>query len=198
MTLHWPRGVSIGLLMYVRVSERKELRHMRFGMACFIVAGLIAVAGFLVVHSASSVNAAAMGSARTAGPAAGYALHIDAEQHFGDAHPGEIAHHWCKNLSATLSECQLYDSDRPNARLVGVETIVPTAVWRTFSPEEQKLWHYHRVEIKKVHATLPDVPKDQQAKVMAGLLETYGKIWMLWDPQTSKNPIGQPSVTVLR
>jgi hypothetical protein len=92
----------------------------------------------------------------------------------------------------------LYDSDGPNARLVGVETIVPPAVWKTFSPQEQALWHYHKTELKKIHATLPDTPKDKQAAIIASISDTYGKVWMLWDPMSTQNPAGQPTVTVLK
>ena len=163
-----------------------------------VVIGALAV--FLLVAGLVVANrhvTAADTAPMAPGPANGYTLHIDADQHFGDAHPSEIAHHWCKPINANLSECQLYDSDGPGAKLVGVETIVPTAVWKTFSPAEQKLWHYHRVEISKVHATLPDTPKDQQQKVIASLLETYGKVWILWDPASSDNPTVQPSITIL-
>ncbi|MBV8172752.1 MAG: DUF1264 domain-containing protein [Candidatus Eremiobacteraeota bacterium] len=137
-------------------------------------------------------------AAASAGPATqGYTLHIDADQHFGDAHPGEIAHHWCKTISPSLIECQLYDSDRPDARLVGVETIVPASVWETFPPQERALWHYHKVELQKIHATLPDTPKDQQAAIIASIAPTYGKVFILWDPDSNVAPVGQPSVTVL-
>jgi Protein of unknown function (DUF1264) len=160
--------------------------------ALFVVlAALIAVA--LAVPRQQAVSATMPG-----GPTGGYTLHIDADFHFGSPHPHEIAHHWCKTISPTLTECQLYDSDGPGAKLVGVETIVPASVWATFTPSEQALWHYHKTELKKIHATLPDTPKDKQAAIIAAISNTYGKVWILWDPMTSTNPIGQPSITVLK
>src|ERR1700687_1043047 len=110
-----------------------------------------------IVAAVSAASDAAMSSGP---PTMGFSLHIDADGHFGAAHPNEIAHHWCKAVSPTLTECQLYDGDGPHARLVGVETVVPAAVWKTFSRSEQRLWHYHLTELQKVHATLPDTPKD--------------------------------------
>ena len=166
---------------------------MRFAVYLCVIGLAAAVIGLLSMQSPSTVNAMSMGN-----PTGGYSLHIDADKHFGDAHPGEIAHHWCKAISTTLTECELFDSDGPHARLVGVETIVPSSVWKTFPPAEQALWHYHRVELQKVHATLPDTPKDQQAKVVAAIRETYGKVYILWDPMSSKYPMGQPSITILR
>jgi hypothetical protein len=128
----------------------------------------------------------------------GFTLHIDADKHFGAAHPKERAHHFCKAINPNLTECELYDSDSPNARLVGVEMVVPGALWKTFPASEQALWHYHKLEIPKVNATLPDTPKDKQAAIVKSLEPTYGKIYILWDPMTSTSPMGQPSVTVLK
>jgi hypothetical protein len=158
-----------------------------------LTVAIMALAGFAFVSKTAIAQTAMM-----TGPASGFTLHIDADKHFGDAHPNEIAHHWCKTISPTLTECQLYDGDGPHARLVGVETIVPTAVWKTFAPDEQALWHYHATELKKIHATLPGMSKAQAAKTVAMISQTYGKVYILWDPMTSKNPIGQPSVTVLK
>jgi Protein of unknown function (DUF1264) len=131
-------------------------------------------------------------------PSTGWTIHIDAEKHFGDAHPTEIAHHWCKQVSGGLTECQIYDSDAPDARLVEVETIVSPAVYNSFSPAEQAYWHWHKVEIPKVNAKLPDMTPDQAAKLVASMTDTYGKVWMLWDPMSGANPVGAPTVIVLK
>lgn len=145
------------------------------------------------MHTALPVAQAA-----TTTPTTGWDLHIDAQKHFGDAHPTEIAHHWCKPVQGGLTECQIYDSDAPDARLVAVETIVSPATYQSFSPTEQALWHYHKVEIPKVNATLPDMTPDQAAKTLAAMSETYGKVWLLWDPMSNVNPTGTPIVVVLK
>ncbi|MBV8722007.1 MAG: DUF1264 domain-containing protein [Candidatus Eremiobacteraeota bacterium] len=131
-------------------------------------------------------------------PSDGWTIHIDAEQHFGDAHPMEIAHHYCKGVTGGLLECEIFDSDAPDARLVAVETIVAPKVYSSFTPSEQGYWHYHKVEIPKVHATLPGMTPDQAAKLVAQISNTYGKIWLLWDPMTNVNPVGTPTITVLK
>ncbi|HYL26202.1 MAG TPA: DUF1264 domain-containing protein, partial [Candidatus Nitrosotalea sp.] len=137
-------------------------------------------------------------AAASTSPAQGWTLHIDAEKHFGDAHPAEIAHHWCKPVAGGLTECQIYESDAPDARLVAVETIVTPVVYQSFSPAEQSYWHYHKVEIPKVNATMPDMTPEQAAKTLASISDTYGKVWVLWDPLASSNPIGAPTVTILK
>ena len=160
----------------------------------------ISVALLLVIGGTTAGQrqvASASDDAMAGPPTMGYTLHIDADKHFGAAHPDEIAHHWCKSVSPTLIECQLYDGDGPHAHLVGVETVVPAAVWKTFPPAEQAMWHYHKTELQKVHATLPDTPKSKQAGIIAMLKPTYGKVWILWDPLSHQQPTGQPSITIL-
>ncbi|HEV2261599.1 MAG TPA: DUF1264 domain-containing protein [Candidatus Rubrimentiphilum sp.] len=167
---------------------------MRRALLVFVIC-LAFVIGFLAsrLHPPTAFAAASM-------PSSGWTLHIDAQRHFGASHSTQIAHHWCKGgLMGGILECQIYDSDAPNARLVEVETIVPTSTWKQFSKSEQAVWHYHRKEIPLVHATLPGMPPAQQKKVVASMLETYGKVWLLWNPLNTKNgwPTGTPSIVVL-
>ncbi|MBV9333238.1 MAG: DUF1264 domain-containing protein [Candidatus Eremiobacteraeota bacterium] len=137
-------------------------------------------------------------AAASTNPTQGWTLHIDAQKHFGDAHPGEIAHHWCKPVSGGLTECQIYDGDSADARLVAVETIVAPATYKSFPPDEQAYWHWHKVEIPKVNATLPDMSPAEAAKTVAAMTDTYGKVWVLWDPMTNSNPVGTPTITILK
>ena len=129
-------------------------------------------------------------------PSSGFVLHIDAEKHF-PADEKKIAHHYCKQVRGGMFECQLYDSDSKDARLVGVEVVVDAKTWQAFDSVENKNWHYHKTEIPKVNAKLPDLSSEEAAKVVKTLEETYGKIYLLWDPAKSDLPIGSPSITVL-
>jgi len=129
-------------------------------------------------------------------PAEGFTLHIDAKLHF-PGQPDMIAHHYCKGVAGGMTECLLFDSDDPDAHLVGAEVIVGPDVYAKFSAAEKMLWHYHKEEIPKVSATLPDLSADEAAKVVKSIEETYGKIYLLWDPSQGSDPTGPPSVTVL-
>jgi Protein of unknown function (DUF1264) len=164
-------------------------------MICAAFAG-----GMLVSHSFPTVQAAGMNPASTgASPSQGWNLHIDAQKHFGDAHPDEIAHHWCKPVSDGVTECQIYASDNPDAQLVGIETIVSPSAYKSFPASEQAVWHYHKDEIPKVNATLPGMTPDQAKKVVDSISDTYGKIWIMYDPMATNNmPTGQPQVVVLK
>jgi uncharacterized protein DUF1264 len=145
---------------------------------------------------ASAATSAAMMAAASS-PASSFTLHIDAKRHF-PGNPNFIAHHWCRPAAGGITECQLYDSDAANARLVGVEVVVPTATWKTFSKSEQSLWHYHRVEIPRVSATLPGLSPAEAKKVVASLQETYGKVYLLWDASANNQPVGKPFVNILK
>ena len=128
-------------------------------------------------------------------PTEGWTLHVDAKRHIPKM-PDMIAHHYCKPVSGGLTECQLYDSDEPDARIIGIEVIVDKETWKKFTGKEKALWHYHKVEIPKVSATLPDVSPEESAKILKGMEETYGKVYILWDPM-KKEPLGKPQVSIL-
>jgi hypothetical protein len=168
----------------------------KLGIAAAICAAFLA--GVAVPHALTPAQAAGMMMSKTS-PAQGWNVHIDADQHFGAAHPAEIAHHWCKPVANGLIECQLYTSDAANATLVGMETIVSRAAWMKMPASERAMWHYHKTELAKIHATLPDMTPAQAKKFIAMISPTYGKVWIMYDPMRTNNmPTGQPSVTVLK
>ncbi|MBC5809390.1 MAG: DUF1264 domain-containing protein [Candidatus Eremiobacteraeota bacterium] len=161
------------------------------GLACILA--LLILVGFALAAGGGRPATAAPAS----GPATGWTIHIDAQKHFTD-HPSEWAHHWCKAVAAGMFECQIYSSDKPDAQMVGVETIVGPDVYKAFAPEEQAKWHYHKTEIPKVNAKLPGMSAADQKKLVAQMMPTYGKVYILWDPMTSKTPIGDPTLTILK
>ena len=114
----------------------------------------------LVAFTASAEEKAAPQNMK---PTEGWTLHIDAKKHIPKM-PDVIAHHYCKPVSGGVVECQLYDSDKPDARLIGVEVIVDKETWKKFPKKEQALWHYHKTELKNVDPTLPDLSPEEGAK----------------------------------
>ena len=156
-----------------------------------LVATIVVTAAMLVLFAGS--QRAPAGNPRASD---GWTLHISAKMHF-PGKPEMLAHHYCKGVSGGLTECQLYDSNAPDARLVGVEVIVDPATYAKFSAAEKATWHYHRVEIPLVAATLLDMSPEEAAKVLKKIEDTYGKIYLLWDPALQSLPTGKPSITVL-
>jgi hypothetical protein len=155
-----------------------------------LVVGVLALLGLVPALTADAQDATPMAAAR---PSAGFELHIDAQAHFpGD--PAAIAHHYCKAVAGGMFECLLFASEDPDAPLVGIEVVVDTATFEGFDEAEQKLWHYHKQEIPLVDAKLPELSVEEAADVVAMLEETYGKLYLLWDPTAGDLPIGKPFV----
>ena len=152
--------------------------------------GFLALLGLAPALTADAQNATPM---TATGPSAGFELHIDAKAHFpGD--PEAIAHHYCKAVAGGMFECLLFASDDADAPLVGVEVVIPAATYEGFDATEQGLWHYHKEEIPLVDVQLPELTAEEAAEVAAMLEETYGKVYLLWDPTASDLPTGQPFV----
>jgi hypothetical protein len=165
------------------------------GAVGLLVLGVVAIV--IVLTGPASVQ-----SVRAAGPrpSDGWTLHIDAKLHF-PGKPGMLAHHYCEPVAGGLTECQLYDSDAADARLVGVEVIATPDLYKKFSKGEQAMWHYHTTEIPKVSATLPDLGREEAERVVKDVEDvedTHGKIYLLWDPGKQALPTGRPTVKALK
>ncbi|MBI4288437.1 MAG: DUF1264 domain-containing protein [Chloroflexi bacterium] len=121
-------------------------------------------------------------------PAFGYTLHIDAIKHINTA-PELVVHHYCKSITDQVSQCLLFDKDGPNARLIGVETIISPQMYAALPEAEKPNWHYHKTEIPQVDAKLPGLSEKEAAAVVAKLEDTYGKVVIFWEPKDPA-PIG--------
>jgi len=130
-------------------------------------------------------------------PSEGWTLHIDAKLHV-PGKPDMVSHHYCKQVSGGFTQCQLYDSDKPDAKLIGVEVVVSPEKYKAFGKAEQAVWHYHKTEIPRVSATLPDLPAEEAAKVAKSLEESYGKVIILWDAAKGEFPTGRPIISRLK
>ena len=160
-----------------------------------IVIGALFIGALVLAISLTHTPAVSAGHGM---PSNGWTVHIDAQKHFPN-HNTEWAHHWCRPIAGppgTL-QCQLYASDDNNAALVGSEIIISPAVWKGFSKDEQATWHYHKTEIPKVNAKMPDVSAAAAKKMVAQLTDTYGKVYILWDPMDGKPFVGQPVINNL-
>ena len=70
-----------------------------FFVTSILAAFVLGMATLRVFYPGAAANAASVN------PSNGYTIHIDAQKHFGDAHPLEIAHHWCKPVRGLVAEC---------------------------------------------------------------------------------------------
>lgn len=130
------------------------------------------------------------------------ALHVYAT----DARQGRArlvqANHYCSHVRKDLRQCLIYDSPEKDARLIGVEYMVPKHVYETFPPEEQKLWHSHEYEVKSGMLILPK-PESADAKewdraeleAMREVVGLYGKTWHFWQvDRGDEMPMGWPEL----
>ena len=113
----------------------------------------------------------------------------------GDMARQIIAEHYCSHFSDEVLQCVLYDSNKPGARLIGVEYIVSAKIFESLPPEEKKLWHSHNYEVKSGVLTAPGMADAAEKDLMKALIGTYGKTWHMWQiDRGDKLPLGIPQL----
>lgn len=100
--------------------------------------------------------------------------------------------HYCSHYSPDLIQCVLYDGNAKGARLIGIEYVVPEAVYRGLPLGERKYWHPHNGEVDSGMLILPGLPSAQQRATLATVRKTWGKTWHVWDVRNDKLPLGEP------
>lgn len=103
--------------------------------------------------------------------------------------------HFCKPNDKVLMVCQLYDSNSPNATLIGVEYMIDSNAYKALPDREKPNWHYHKEEFSPARANpiFPLLNEQQQKEWLNKLLESYGKIIITWNP-TDKIPAFPPQI----
>jgi hypothetical protein len=128
-------------------------------------------------------------------PADGYAIHVLAP-HLIDGKVRGPFHHYCKPVSPEpYIVCQLYETNDPNAKLVGIEYVVS----KTITQDEEivprhwwkkHLWHDHAAEIATGNVKLLDLPPDKAKEIADVVSKTEGIVFSLW-PEGAKVPTGK-------
>ncbi len=96
------------------------------------------------------------------------------------------ANHFCTHLSEDFHQCVIYDSDKPDAKLIGIEYIVSERAFTNLPDDEKRLWHSHHYEVISGELIAPGVPEAAEHAVMTDLVTTYGKTWHCW--QVDRDP----------
>ena len=135
------------------------------------------------------------------GPAAGSPL-AGAHAHFCGIHMVKkdpkiqiITQHYCTAHTGDgddLFQCILFDSNKPNAKLLGVEYIITDKVYRTLPEAEQAYWHAHTYEVLGGGLIAPGMAPEDESKFMKAILTTWGKAWHTWPDPKSPVPVGEP------
>lgn len=112
------------------------------------------------------------------------------------------AHHFCTHRSSDFHQCVVYDSDQPDARLIGIEYIVTEKVFNALPPEEKKYWHSHKYEVEsgllqlQVKSVIPTSTTEiAEQPAMLELHQTYGKTIHTWAFDIHPDlPLGPPQL----
>ena len=105
------------------------------------------------------------------------------------------AHHFCTHINEEFFQCVIYDGDKMESRLIGVEYIVSARIFESLPTDEKALWHSHRHETTSGELVMPGIPSAVEHAAIASLVSTYGKTWHTWqiDRDTSL-PLGIPQL----
>jgi hypothetical protein len=105
------------------------------------------------------------------------------------------AHHYCANLNEELIQCVIYDGNKKEARLMGVEYIVSARLFTTLPEAEKAMWHTHVHEVKSGQLIAPGIPEVAEHALMEKLVGTYGKTFHTWHTDMQRElPVGVPQI----
>lgn len=105
------------------------------------------------------------------------------------------AHHYVTMLNDDVMQAVIYDGNTENAKLMGIEYIISERLYKTLPPEEKKLWHSHRFEVKSGQLIAPNIPEAAERALMEKIVSTYGKTWHTWHTDRDKTlPLGIPAL----
>ncbi len=91
------------------------------------------------------------------------------------------AHHYCHQMNEDFAQCVLFDSNRKNANLHGVEYIISEKLFASLPQAERAFWHPHNGEILSGQLMAPGIPKVAETSLMKSKMNSYGKTWHLWN-----------------
>lgn len=106
------------------------------------------------------------------------------------------AHHYCASLNEDLIQCVLYDGNKKDSRLVGIEYVISGKKFKSLPDKEKKMWHSHVYEVKSGMLAAPGMPETAEHDLLANLISTYGKTWHTWnmDSMDKDLPFGIPDL----
>jgi hypothetical protein len=104
------------------------------------------------------------------------------------------ASHFCIHLRHDLHQCVIFDSNRPDARLIGIEYIISAERFRELPEEEKPLWHSHHYEVKSGLLMAPGIPELAERAYFRDLVSTYGKTFHTWQYDRHEFPYGIPQL----
>lgn len=129
-------------------------------------------------------------------PIEAISTYLDGFHFYNGDRKGQMeAHHYVTVLNNDVMQAVIYDGNTTNARLMGVEYIISERLFKTLPPEEKKLWHSHRYEVKSGSLIAPGLPAVAEKALMGNIVNTYGKTWHTWHTERDQTlPLGVPAL----
>jgi hypothetical protein len=104
------------------------------------------------------------------------------------------ATHFCIHLRHDLHQCVIFDSNKPDARLIGIEYIISEERFKALPTDEKRLWHSHHYEVKSGLLVAPGIPELAERSYFQDLVTTYGKTFHTWQYDKDDFPYGVPQL----
>jgi hypothetical protein len=105
-------------------------------------------------------------------------------QHYCAAHTG--------GAEGDVFQCVLFDGTGKNAKLIGVEYLIPDEAYRKLPEAEKKFWHAHTYEVLGGGLVAPEMTPEKELEFMKVVIKTWGKAWHTWPDPTTAVPVGEP------
>jgi hypothetical protein len=190
------------------MAASHRARHSTAG-SLLVPLGIGAVLGFVAANARSTLNFARvegrpsrMGLLHAGArmlqsmpPVDAMSVYLNGFHFYADDMGRQVeAHHYCTHLSEDMHQCAIYDSDRPDARLIGIEYIVSERLFRRLPEDEKRLWHSHHYEVKSGTLVGPGLPEMAEHAAVADLASTYGKTFHTWQIDRDDLPLGVPQL----
>lgn len=105
-------------------------------------------------------------------------------------------HQYISHINEDVMQSVMMDSDRKDARMIGVEYIITEKLFKQLPEDEKKFWHSKGYAAKSGLIVAPRLPWTAEHKLINDMAPTYGKSFVFWDKQSDPLPMGPPSITV--
>ena len=116
------------------------------------------------------------------------------ESHLPPAKQSQIrVSHYCHHVSPDLIQCLIYNGNGKDAKVIGIEYVIPEKVYATLPAKEKQYWHAHTGEVESGMLALPGMATQAEKDTLAFVKTTYGKTWHVWRPE-DKLPLGEPAL----
>lgn len=107
-------------------------------------------------------------------------------------------HHYCSRVNDEVIQCAVYESEKPDARLLGIEYVISEGIFKSLPADEQLYWHSHATDIKSASFVAPELPEAMQRPLAEELANTYGKTFLMWQVDRGDTlPLGPPQLMMV-